>query len=109
MLAVGEMLGDGSHGSAGMSTQAAPGAVLIPAAQALPSVPIHCRCAGEQGAREPGSPPPQPAHTPSTTSLPASRRQHQRLPAPPPASLHYTALSRAAESPGVLCNNAKQI
>lgn len=53
---MGETLGDGSRESAGRSTQAAPGAVLIPAAEALPSVPIHCRCAGEQGAREPGSP-----------------------------------------------------
>lgn len=54
-MAVGETLGDGSLGSAGRSTQAIPGAVLIPAAPALPSVTIHCRCAGEQGAEEPGS------------------------------------------------------
>lgn len=41
---------------AGRSARAAPGAVLIPAAQALPPVPIHCRCAAAQGAREAGSP-----------------------------------------------------
>lgn len=103
----GRDAGDGSHGSAGRSTQAAPGAVLIPAAQGLPSVPIHCRCAGEQGAGEPGSPC-TAAHTARgrATSLPAGR---QRLPAPLPAALHCTALPRAAESPGALCNNAKQI
>lgn len=61
-IAQGEAFGGRLLGSAGRSTQAAPGAVLIPAAQALPSLPIHCRCAGKQGARDPGSPHPQPAH-----------------------------------------------
>lgn len=67
-IAQGEAFGGRLPGSAGRSTQAAPGAVLIPAAQALPSLPIHCRCAGKQGARDPGSPHPQPAHAPRGTA-----------------------------------------
>lgn len=87
--ALGETLGDGSHGSAGRSTQASPGAVLIPAAQALPPVPIHCRCAGEQGAREAGSPLHSqptllgPHHFPARRppAAPASARTTARFPA----------------------------
>lgn len=104
----GRCLGAGSQGSAGRSTQA----VLIPAAQCC----LHCllifRVQENRSSRRvllPAASSP-PRGTAGPHHLPAhSRRQHRRLPAPRAASSHYTALSRAAESPGVWCSSTKQI
>lgn len=111
VIAVGETLGMAPTGVQGGAPRPLPEQYIDSCSTSTAFCAYSLSMCRRTRSRRTWLPPPQPAHTPRgrTTSLPASRRQHPCLPAPPPASLHYTALSRAAESPGVLCNNAKQI